>query len=121
MSEAVHVKLSHDGGVMRLKVFGEIDLTTVGKLEDTLEAAITAATAEVHIDLEHVGFLSSDGIHALTSAYRSATSKGLRLSITAASRPVGMILGIAGLRDVFHMEPVDADEMALHGLSYPFS
>ena len=71
---------SHDGAVLRLSLTGELDLGSVPTLEDRL-ASLRAIRSPVRLDLSHLEFIDSTGLHLLVRTIGDATIKGWQLQI----------------------------------------
>ncbi|MGH8928274.1 MAG: STAS domain-containing protein [Acidimicrobiia bacterium] len=76
---------------------GEIDLATVGQLEDELNSAIAEDVKHVVVDLTEVTFMDSTGLRALLSAHQSLGGAGRRLALVVAGGPVDRLLEISGV------------------------
>lgn len=62
-------------------VGGEVDVLTAATLLTFIEAALTATTVALVIDVSAVTFLDSSGVRALVQAGRAAAAVGLTLSV----------------------------------------
>lgn len=90
--ERVHVALK-----------GELDLSTVGKVQDELRRAEKAPL--LVLDLSRLTFLDSTGLRALVSAHQRAEQEGRRLVILRGPEAVQRVFTITGLDD--RLEIVD--------------
>lgn len=75
---------------------GEIDLATVGQLEDSL-ATLSDGNTDVAVDLTGVTFMDSTGLRALLAANQSLSESGRRLALVVAGGPVDRLLDISGV------------------------
>ena len=75
---------------------GEIDLATVGQLEDAL-AASSDGNSDVAVDLTGVTFMDSTGLRALLAANQNLSEFGRRLALIVAGGPVDRLLDISGV------------------------
>ena len=75
---------------------GEIDLATVGQLEDALAASMSGNT-DVAVDLTGVTFMDSTGLRALLAANQNLSGSGRRLALIVAGGPVDRLLDISGV------------------------
>ncbi len=75
---------------------GEIDLATVGQLEDALAASMSDGT-DVAVDLTGVTFMDSTGLRALLAANQNLSGSGHRLALIVAGGPVDRLLDISGV------------------------
>ncbi len=83
---------------VRLVVGGEVDLATVGQLDDALMALVRQARAPlIEVDLRGVGFLDSSGIRTLLRAHTRAAQQGIRLIVTGPGPGVRRVLEITGV------------------------
>ena len=78
---------------MTLRVTGDVDLETSPSLTKAFHALSESGTDAVQLDLAGVTFLGLDGLGALVNAMLA----GIRVEITAASRPVNRALELAGI------------------------
>ncbi len=75
----IRVAAGDAGPVMTLA--GEADLTTVGRLEDALNAQITAGARVLTVDLSGLRFADSATIGALARAARALKAQGGRMDL----------------------------------------
>ena len=75
---------------------GEIDLATVGQLEDALAASGDGST-DVAVDLMGVTFMDSTGLRALLAANQNLSESGRRLVLIVNGGPVDRMLDISGV------------------------
>jgi anti-sigma B factor antagonist len=90
----------------RISVAGEVDCSTAPQLTASLESLLSAAPAEVVVDLTEVTFLDSAGLHALVTAHARAAGQGTRLRVLVATRAVERPIQVTGLWDVLRVEKV---------------
>lgn len=76
---------------------GEVDNSSAPQLAAALENAVAGGASEVTAVLDDVTFLDSAGLHALATAYRSASAAGATLQVTGARRAVRRPLELSGL------------------------
>jgi anti-sigma B factor antagonist len=93
------VSVQHDSaGVAQVRPSGDIDLATVGKLDEHIAATIAdEKTASVVIDLSQVSFIDSTGIAALLRGRRLADDPPKPYRITGASGLVRQVLELTGV------------------------
>ena len=84
---------------------GDCDLSARDRLTEVLLEAVEGA-AEVFVDVAHVGFLDSSGVHALVIAHHAAQARHGRLYLTGASGGVAAVLELTGL-DTLLQAPAD--------------
>jgi anti-sigma B factor antagonist len=82
-----------------LEPHGDIDLATVGDLEDSIRAAEATGTGRIVIDLAAASMLDSAGLRCLVSAYDRAVEAHRELVIRAGSSRIRRVFDVAGLAD----------------------
>jgi anti-anti-sigma factor len=92
---SVHVAPRLGGGT-DVAVFGELDLATVGKVEEALAKAI-AAPGEVVIDLRACGFVDSTGIAAIVKTALRLDEQNRRLLVKGVKERVMRTLDLSGI------------------------
>ncbi|MDD7940251.1 STAS domain-containing protein [Actinomycetospora lutea] len=90
-------------GLVLVRVLGEVDMLTAGRLRDVLDGALRAVAEErdaapdttahaeapsVVCDLEGVTFLGASGLDTFAAAHEAAVERGVRLVLVAAHRTV---------------------------------
>lgn len=78
---------------------GDIDLATVGDLEDAIRAAEATGTGRIVIDLASASMLDSSGLRCLVAAYDRAVEAHRELLIRASSSRIRRVFDVAGLSD----------------------
>ena len=86
---------SEDGMVV-LRVVGEVDLATVGRLRDHLDKQVPGAYRLVIVDCTGVSFLAACGIGLLIETADRALAEGMALWLVANSRVVLRVLEATG-------------------------
>jgi anti-anti-sigma factor len=76
---------------------GEIDLATVGQLENELNANLESGPKHVVVDLTGVTFMDSTGLRALLAAHQNLAIMGRRMTLVVAGGPVDRLLDISGV------------------------
>jgi len=93
-------QLDWDGTVDTLHVAGELDIATAPELERAVDAGLNGRSGEFRLDLSGLTFVDSTGAQALLHAHNAVESRGRRLVLVAAQRPVRRALEIMGLCEV---------------------
>lgn len=91
-------------GYRGCRLTGEIDFTSTGPVQATLNGMILPGGGTVVVDLSGVAFIDSSGLGALVQANRTAQERDTRL-ILVASPPVRRLLKVTALDTV--LETVD--------------
>ncbi|MGW0118573.1 STAS domain-containing protein [Streptomyces sp. NPDC003327] len=94
-----------------LSVGGELDMETVGRLEDHLRQQLGQGRPHLVLDLSAVGFMDSSGLNVLIRAVHMARENGGDLYLAAPTSAVRRILEITGVTTT--MPPHDGVAEAL--------
>jgi anti-anti-sigma factor len=76
------IRVLTQGGTVRVRVIGEVDLQTAPMLEEALLREVEIGS-EVLLDPSEVSFIDSAGLHAIIAAAQRAKSNGGRLALAA--------------------------------------
>jgi anti-sigma B factor antagonist len=91
-----------DGGqAVRLRVVGEIDMSTVPTFEKALSSALDENPERLMIDLSEVNFMDSSGLNALVRARNAMEDSGVELVISGMSNQVRRLFEVSGLMTAF--------------------
>jgi anti-sigma B factor antagonist len=82
------------GGDVHVDITGEIDAASSGELCDELLEAVRSGTGPIIVNLGHVSFLDSSGLHALVLARETA---GPRLQVGTVNPVVQRVLEMTSL------------------------
>ena len=93
------VTVSTEGGVRVVAVSGELDLDTMGELNDAL-AADDGLLATTVVDLRGLTFIDSSGVSGVLSAARRARDAGGRLACVPGSPSVRRVFELTGVDTV---------------------
>jgi anti-anti-sigma factor len=80
------VNLEAQPGTARLRLWGELDLATVPKLEEALERARRSNPVNIVVDLADLTFIGGTGLRVLVAAHRQATTTGRSFQVTNPDR-----------------------------------
>ncbi|MGY0005389.1 STAS domain-containing protein [Micromonospora sp. I033] len=98
-----------DGGPARLRLAGELDLSTAPELSAAIDRLAAEGHRELLLDLTELTFCDSTGIAAFVRGDNVAAAAGGWLRVTGATGRVARVLQVTGLADVLHYEPGAAD------------
>jgi anti-sigma B factor antagonist len=98
------------GGPAVLRVFGELDLATVPRLEEALAAVSADLTV---IDLSSCTFLDSSGVRALATAGQELSEAGRRFSLVASDPGLLRVLDITGVDTVLAVHQSTESALAI--------
>jgi anti-sigma B factor antagonist len=87
-----------DGATVVLELAGELDLSTVGEVQERLER-LREERRQVVLDLDALDFLDSTGIRLLLSACEDAQRDGWDFRVTRGSESVQRVLRAAQVID----------------------
>jgi anti-sigma B factor antagonist len=88
---------SSDDRVLVLRVVGELDLATVGRLQEYLHEQLLGAYRGVVLDCTEMSFLAACGIGLLVEIADQARAEGMELRLVAQSRVVLRALEVTGV------------------------
>ena len=92
-------------GVIRLRVRGDIDLSSRDRLGTLLMVAIASDAVEVCVDLADVEFLDCSGIGALVIGRITAAWTGCRFRVVNATGVVARVLDATGMAEALDCDP----------------
>ena len=95
----LRVHLYPERDCVRIAPVGELDIATVGKLEETLHELHEAGFARIVVDLRDLEFLGSAGLRLLVMEHDLARRGGHEFALIAGPPPVQRVLELCGLRD----------------------
>jgi anti-sigma B factor antagonist len=101
------VTLERDPAGVRVRVVGELDISTAPGLERVLDELTIAQDERLLLDLDGVEFLDSTGLAALIRAQTSADLNGHRLTVRASSTQVQRLFELTGMFDRLTVESVE--------------
>jgi RNA polymerase sigma-B factor len=94
----MHVSVARDGAALRVRVRGEVDRDTAGRLRIGLRHAISGdGVSAVTVDLTAVPLVDAAGVAVLVEAVQSAAAAGVEFGVTGAQPYVARILAVSGL------------------------
>jgi len=92
-----HARLARLDGEARVELVGEIDRAAMDDVWNILSAAITLSPQQLAIDLAHVTFMDSSGLHLLIDAHEAVTGAGGSFTLANVPARVRKLLDITGL------------------------
>jgi anti-anti-sigma factor len=101
--EILEVTTQDSGGHVTVSLKGELDLSSVGKVEEELERVEKDGPSVLVLDLSHLSFLDSTGLRAVVTADERARSNGRRLVIVRGPDPVQRVFAITRLEERLEM------------------
>lgn len=101
--EILEVKTEERDGLVHVALMGELDLSTVGKVQDELNRVEADAPATVVVDLSKLSFLDSTGLRCIVTADERAREAGRRVVIVRGPDAVQRVFSITRLEDRLEM------------------
>jgi anti-sigma B factor antagonist len=91
ITRPLQIETAFEGDRARLTLIGELDIATVPRLEEAVDAVLAKPTRELVLDIRPLGFLDSSGLREFIVLADRAEAEGWRLVIV---RPGGAVLSI---------------------------
>ena len=98
----VTVELGEDE--VSLTLDGELDLASVGELEQQLADAQARAPARLVVDLRRLAFIDSSGLRTIIQADANARAQGTDLVLRPGDESIQRVFELTGALDVLHFE-----------------
>lgn len=83
---------------------GELDVLTAPRFGARIEEVLNREAGELHVDLRHLRFIDSAGLHVLLNAQRRLIRRGRRLRISCATGAVLRAMELARLVETLGVE-----------------
>ena len=99
------------GGMVRLALAGEFDLSNAVQVEDVLKEIEQERPPLLVLDLRELTFMDSTGLRVMVSADARARDDSRRLAVVQGPESVHRVFRITGLDD--HLEMVETPEAAV--------
>jgi anti-sigma B factor antagonist len=101
--EILDVTTEDRDGLVHVGLVGELDLSTVGKVQEELRRVEQSAPSTVVIDLSRLTFLDSTGLRCIVTADERARAAGRRMVIVRGPDPVQRVFSITRLEERLEM------------------
>jgi anti-anti-sigma factor len=92
-----------EDGRFHLVLRGELDLSTVGKVQEEIRQAADREPRVLVLDLSQLTFLDSTGLRCLVKADERANEEGWRLVVVKGPEPVHRVFSITRLDERFEI------------------
>jgi anti-anti-sigma factor len=89
-----------------LALDGELDLASVGELEQRLAGAQAHAPTRLVVDLGRLAFIDSSGLRAIIQADAQARAQGTDLVLRPGGPSIQRVFELTGALDALHFEDV---------------
>lgn len=100
--EVLHIGVSENDGTRILRLTGELDSYTSGRLAWITETWLKGAERLV-VNLDGLEYIDSSGLSALVGIWVKARERGARLAICCGNPRIFRILEITGLVNLFNV------------------
>ena len=101
--EILDVETTELNGRIHLVLRGELDLSTVGKVQDELRRVEASAPPVLVLDLSKLTFLDSTGLRCIVTADERGREAGRRVVIVRGPEPVQRVFSITRLEERLDM------------------
>jgi anti-sigma B factor antagonist len=98
-------EVSGDGSSVRLRLGGEVDLSTAHLVEDALSPALDLRCTRLIMDLADVEFIDSSGLRVLVVTRNALDERGAEMVIAGVNDHLRRVFEVSGLSSVFTFEP----------------
>ena len=95
----LRVSVAHDGGDTVVALAGQLDLSTVGKLSETVHEVLTHKPSRIVVDLADLSFCDSLGLGTLVVLSRAARARSTYLTLRNPSAFFTRMLEVTGLHE----------------------
>ena len=101
--EILDVTTEDSNGLVHLALIGELDLSTVAKVQEELRRIEAGSPATLVVDLSKLSFLDSTGLRCIVTADERAREEGRRIVIVRGPDAVQRVFAITRLDDRLDM------------------
>jgi anti-sigma B factor antagonist len=101
--EILDVKTEDRDGLVRMALVGELDLSSVAKVQEELRRVEAASPATLVVDLSKLTFLDSTGLRCIVTADERARDEGRRVVIVRGPDAVQRVFAITRLEERLEM------------------
>jgi anti-anti-sigma factor len=101
--EILDVRTEDRDGLVHVSLVGELDLSTVAKVQEELRRVEASAPATLVMDLSKLTFLDSTGLRCIVVADERARDEGRRMVIVRGPDAVQRVFSITKLDDRLDM------------------
>jgi anti-anti-sigma factor len=101
--EILEVRSEDRNGLVHVTLVGELDLSTVAKVQEELRRIEAGSPPTVVVDLSKLTFLDSTGLRCIVTADERAREEGRRVVIVRGPDPVQRVFAITRLEERLEM------------------
>jgi anti-anti-sigma factor len=99
----LEVETSEEEGLVRLVLKGELDLSTVSKVEEELRRAEASEPSVLVLDLSGLNFLDSTGLRLIVATDQRGRENGRRVAVVKGPEAVQRVFSITRLDERLEM------------------
>lgn len=103
-SDELVVEAQRDGDTTIVALRGEIDLATADRVREALTRAISESPRRLTVDLSHVTFIDSSGLHVILDTYTLCRESGATLTIRPGPPSVQQVFELTNLLEYLPFE-----------------
>ena len=101
--EILEVRTEDRDGLVHVALMGELDLSTVAKVQEELRKVEAGSPPTLVMDLSKLTFLDSTGLRCIITADERAREAGRRMVIVRGPDPVQRVFAITRLEERLEM------------------
>ena len=101
--EILDVRTEDRNGLVHVALVGELDLSTVAKVQEELRRVEATSPPTLVVDLSKLTFLDSTGLRCIVTADERARAEGRRIVIVRGPDAVQRVFAITRLEDRLEM------------------
>jgi anti-sigma B factor antagonist len=101
--EILDVRTEDRDGLVHVALVGELDLSTVAKVQEELRRIEASSPATVVVDLSKLTFLDSTGLRCIVTADERAREEGRRMVVVRGPDAVQRVFAITRLEERLEM------------------
>lgn len=90
---------TNDRSKGRVTLTGELDIATVPRVQQAVDAMLAEGVTQITIDLAGVGFVDSSGLRLFIVLDQRATSEGWTLALTRPTPQALTVFRVSGVED----------------------
>jgi anti-sigma B factor antagonist len=88
-----------DGTTARLVLSGELDLATVPRVQQAVDATLAQGARTLIVDLSGLGFIDSSGLRLFVVLHQRAAAEGWKLSLIRPPERAMTVFKVSGLEE----------------------
>ena len=90
---------TNDGSKGRVTLTGELDIATVPRVQQAVDAMLADGVSQITIDLAGVGFVDSSGLRLFIVLDQRAAAEGWTLALTRPTPQALTVFRVSGVED----------------------